>query len=815
MKVFIRLLTALCFILALGSCESNIAKQGELVDFIPQDPIVVFKINNLDGFSSDVANNSLIKSFDNTNAFTFFTENASVINHLHPESECVMAITDGPSDSINYTFLTAYHDALFIPDSIQNKTIETLTYGKTSLQRVEIENTISFSAIKDSVFIVSSSQQVLEEILDGKIEQNLGFKKIFRINKESELATFFKGNSISLSDSTITNFSSWGGLQVQLLPDGLTATGVVLAQDSVPQLLSVFEGQVPQQNDIELITPREVKSAVSFTFSDSELLLTKLAPFRKDSLPPDANGLFESINEVGALNFSTGNAIVLKSIDPLLTNDALALFTSENESFREVALNTFHVPNLFSETFGVLVSTAEVNTAFQIENFFVFTETKGIAQQIITAYKNNDCLNKTPYFETTSRELGNASSLLVFKTKGKIAPAFASFFGKEAASKIGALSLKNYPLAALQFSYDRDFAHINLVCKEASEKIQVAGSVGQQFSIVLDESILGNPMFFSNHRTRGKDVVVQDIKNKLYLISSSGKVLWKKQLDGAVLGAFNEIDLLKNGRKQLAFNTAKTFYVIDRKGKDVTPFPMKFKDPITQPLAVFDYDNKRNYRFVITQGNEVFMYDSKAKQVKGFTFKKTKSDIVLPPQHIRLGNKDYLLLAEESGKLNILSRVGKTRINVDHNFDFSSTPVQKEGTQFVVITKGNTKKTISQSGKVNSQKIAVTGAYAFKIKGQTKVTLDDNLLRINGNLVELPFGIYTAPEIFTVNRTTYITLTETQEKKVFVLTKSGNIVSGFPIYGSDIASLGDAKNNKRLHIVAKGESAEIILYGIE
>jgi hypothetical protein len=356
---------------------------------------------------------------------------------------------------------------------------------------------------------------------------------------------------------------------------------------------------------------------------------------------------------------------------------------------------------------------------------------------------------------------------------------------------------------------------VNLVCKEASEKIQVAGSVAQQFSIVLDDPILGNPRFFSNHRTRGKDIVVQDIKNKLYLISSSGKVLWKKQLDGAILGTFNEIDILKNGRKQLAFATSKTFYVIDRKGKEVKPFPMKFKDPITQPLAVFDYDNKRNYRFVITQGNEVFMYDNKAKQVKGFTFKKAKSDIVLPPQHIRLGNKDYLLVAEKNGKLNILSRVGKSRINVDHKFDFSDTPIQKEGSRFVVITKDNVKKTVSQTGKVNSQKIAVSGAYAFKIKGQTKVTLDDNLLRINGNLVELPFGIYTAPEIFTVNRITYITVTETQEKKVFVLTKSGNIVSGFPIYGSDIASLGDAKNNKRLHVVAKGENAEIILYGIE
>jgi len=815
MKVLIRTLTALCFIIALGSCESYVDKKGELIDFIPQDPVVVFRIKNLDGLLLDVANNGLIASFEKTRAFTFFTKNASFIKQLHPDSQSVIAITGGSNKATNYTFITAYHDKLFIPDSIQDKTIETLTYGKTSLQRVEIDNTISFSAIKDSVFIVSSSQKVLQDILNGKTEQNQGFKKIFSINKETELAALFKGNLISLTDSITTNFSSWGSLQVQLLSDGLTATGVVLAQDSVPQLLSIFEGQIPQQNDIELITPREAKSAVSFTFSDAELLIAKLAPFRKDTILPNTNGLFESINEVGSLGFSTGNAVVLKSIDPRLTNEALALFTSEKETYREIKLNTFNASNLFSKTFGQLLPNVEVTTSFQIENFFVFTETEGVAQQIITAYKNNDCLDKTPYFETTSLELGNASSLLVFKMKGEIAPAFAGFFGKHLTTEITDLPLKNYPLAALQFSYDRDFAHVNLVCKQASEKIQIAGSVAQQFSISLDQPILGNPSFFSNHRTRGKDIVVQDIKNNLYLISSAGKVLWKKQLDGPVLGSFNEVDILKNGRKQLAFTTTKNFYVIDRKGKDVKSFPMKFKDPITQPLVIFDYDNNRNYRFVITQGNEVFLYDSNGKRVKGFTFKKTKSDIVLPPQHIRLGNKDYLLFAEESGKLTILNRVGNTRIRVDHKFDFSNILIQKEGSQFVVITKDNTKETISQSGKVNSQKISVSGTYTFKIKGLTKVTLDDNLLRINGNLVELPFGIYTAPEIFTVNRTTYITLTETQEKKVFVLTKSGTIVSGFPIYGSDGAFLGDARNNKRLYVVTKGESAEIILYGIE
>ena len=66
------------------------------------------------------------------------------------------------------------------------------------------------------------------------------------------------------------------------------------------------------------------------------------------------------------------------------------------------------------------------------------------------------------------------------------------------------------------------------------------------------------------------------------------------------------------------------FYILDRTGRAVAPFPIKFRDEITQGISVFDYDNNRKYRFVITQGKEPLMLDSKGKKVKGFRFKKNK-----------------------------------------------------------------------------------------------------------------------------------------------------------------------------------------------
>ena len=131
---------------------------------------------------------------------------------------------------------------------------------------------------------------------------------------------------------------------------------------------------------------------------------------------------------------------------------------------------------------------------------------------------------------------------------------------------------------------------------------------------------------------------------------------------------------------------------------------------------------------------------------------------------------------------------------------------------FVVITADNKKESISQSGKVSSRSLDVSSNYSFSIKGNTKATLDDNLLRINGKLVELPFGIYTKPKMFYANKTTYISLTETQENKVYVYDKSRSLLRGFPVFGTSIASIAGASKKGELRIVVKGEKNELLGY---
>src|SRR5690606_29042592 len=136
------------------------------------------------------------------------------------------------------------------------------------------------------------------------------------------------------------------------------------------------------------------------------------------------------------------------------------------------------------------------------------------------------------------------------------------------------------------------------------------------------------------------------------------------------------------------------------------------------------------YRFVLTQGNNVLMYDGKGKLVRGFDFDKVSSNIIQPPKHIRLNNKDYILVPESSGRLNILSRQGKSRIEVKDNIEFSATPWFPHKNNFVSISSKGNLITVNENGNVASAPAGVNGNIKLSSNSNLMVTIANNTLTI-------------------------------------------------------------------------------------
>src|SRR5574344_1243841 len=91
--------------------------------------------------------------------------------------------------------------------------------------------------------------------------------------------------------------------------------------------------------------------------------------------------------------------------------------------------------------------------------------------------------------------------------------------------------------------------------------------------------------------------LAQDVKNSLYLIdNNTNKILWKKQLDGQMMGKIYFVDALRNNKMQYMVNTLSSMYCHDRNVVSVGKFPIRMESSATAEIAVFDYDNVKKSR---------------------------------------------------------------------------------------------------------------------------------------------------------------------------------------------------------------------------
>ncbi|MCB0763937.1 MAG: hypothetical protein KDB84_04470 [Flavobacteriales bacterium] len=170
------------------------------------------------------------------------------------------------------------------------------------------------------------------------------------------------------------------------------------------------------------------------------------------------------------------------------------------------------------------------------------------------------------------------------------------------------------------------------------------------------------PDILRNHTNNTREVLVQDAAHRIHLVSSTGKVLWSRAMDGPILGDVHQVDRFRNGKLQVMFNTAGQLHQIDRNGKDVDGFPVTLRSQATAPMAVFDYDAQRDYRIILpTADGRIMNFGIDGMVVKGWEAAPLAVPAVNAVRHVRIKNKDFLLVVGGSGKVLLLDRRGVER----------------------------------------------------------------------------------------------------------------------------------------------------------
>ncbi|WP_303319095.1 ribonuclease HII [Flavivirga abyssicola] len=795
------------------SCSNTKKSRSELFAFIPENTSIVLKTSNIEGLKSSVNNSDFLQKISETNSYKNLENTLNYLSYLKPTSDILICFSKDLKDSLQYSIITKHHQQLFKTDSLTNYVEEALSYKNKTITKSSLNNNIFYSTIIDSIFFASSSKSIVDATFSNSIVDT-ELEKIYNITSDDKtvsailkpnstfLKSFFIEDSISLK--TFTNYIT---ADISISQNDLIFNGITKATDSSKSLINIFKSTIPQENQTHTITPSNSDGFMSFTFNDYKTFETNLAKFNNKDSITNKTTLFNDIIEVGVIYQGKNHAIALNSIDVIATKDALLSEQNKIDSYRGVDIFSFSHPLLFSETFAPLIAFNNVKKYCILDNFFVFSSNTDILQNIIANYQNKTTLNEKTYFQDIKKHLSDASSLMHV-----VNPASLNIILNKNLEEDLNYKLNNYNTSAIQFIYETNFAHVNGIIKKSKSRASL-NSISEELNIKLNTDILTNPQFVKNHITKQKEIVVQDINNNLHLISNKGKILWKKQIQGAVLGPIEQIDIYKNGRLQLAFATSNMVYVIDRNGNNVAPFPMKFNKGITQPLSVFDYDKNKNYRLLITQGKNVLMYNVKGQTVNGFTFKSANKTIICQPKHFRIGSKDYISFKTQS-KLYILDRTGKTRITPKTSSSFSNQPIYLYNNKFATTTSDGNLITIDTRGNASIKSLNLSEKHHLETTSKTLVMLDENKLSIKSKTIELDYGDYSTPRIFYINDKIYVAITDKQAHKIYLYDSQAKLLPNFPVYGNSSITLDNIDKDKNLEFVSKGENSSIILYQI-
>ena len=367
------------------------------------------------------------------------------------------------------------------------------------------------------------------------------------------------------------------------------------------------------------------------------------------------------------------------------------------------------------------------------------------------------------------------------------------------------LALKKYKI--FQLKKGDNVANINGLISDYKKDAKNS-NIDLKFETSFPNEIIFGPIIVKNYITNKNEVLVQDSKNIIYLINDNGQIEWSKKIDGKIIGEITQIDSYKNGRLQYVFATNKSLNLIDRKGRDVGKFPLKFKDNITQPLSVFDYDKNKNYRLLITQNNELFMFDSKGNRVKGFNYS-GKSKITTQPRHYRISNKDIIVF-KTSENLSILNRRGKIRITPDENFNYSNEDIFQY--KNLLVTTGNENDIISidMNGRTKLEE-----SMSFDIKmisdKKTIYTLQKNILSNSKKNTEIQFGKYESFSLISDKKNTFLNIFDSQNKKLYLFDDEVNIIKGFPILADADASFILENNKIEFSVISDSKKIKYFL----
>ncbi len=845
-KILMRYLLILLSLFTITSCTDSTVESSDLVEAIPITSPVIIRINDIQEASTNWDNSLVANTVDTLNAFYEFFTQAHALKQWFSKAPKILDqpiwIASQKSGAHEYSWLWVLRDVekASLLSKISEKTLVRNYSGVDIFEFSLNENKWYASSLKQ-VIISSSTHSLIEEGIrqlqsEFSLEKNQFFNKVKKTANTKDPFNVFIQNEklpeliLSVFPGTkpdwLSSTSIWAGIDASIESNQMVLNGVVLHPDTCGGYLSVFKNLGKGEFEAPAVLPNHIAMWIGLHIDNGEdfyserlEFLKKGKAFRSQQIRLGDLGINPLVdiyplvdNEIGVFylqNVSTD--LSATKVGYIKCNDEddraeLRKFLTNNkvyETYRDHILYSSAYNQLFQEAFGRLFKGFNKPYITEKGNYLIFADNDLVLKNVINEISAEKTLNQNENFIEFYKQYPSAGHLFAMVKNPEAISLLDKITTRETAAEIAKKTkkLEKVTWAGIHILNKGEVSYLQSTIKYQEEQIEEAR---QLWSLTLEAPMKGKPHLIKNHYTQKNEVFVQDENNVIYLIDGKGKILWNKSIGEPILGGVHQVDLFKNNKLQLVFNTPSKLWMLDRLGRDVENFPVTLKAQSTAPVSVFDYDKTRNYRFVVPTGNQLYNYNKDGEMVKGWVFEGMNSDIKHSPEHFAVNGKDFILVTSSGGAVKFINRRGELRTDIDGKIPLSDNPwffVNKDSQPRVVtLSEKATLVSVFLTGSIDETDLGFdeTEKITFSYNGHSYVFLEGPHLNVRDELhpftAQLDGTPIAGPYSFSIHGKNLYGVTTKNPDRVYVYNEEGEMVDGFPVFGNTGIELGPLEN---------------------
>jgi hypothetical protein len=571
-------------------------------------------------------------------------------------------------------------------------------------------------AYKNKVFAISTNGQLIEETLD-----NIGNENVYKISDLDKLSfvkslgsynlfvnykniPLFLNSFLDLSKiksiEKISNMANWSAFGVNTTNNSIQLKGVSITDEVQFQYFDCFNNMTANEQSFKKLLPINTSYFLGINFSDEKIFSQNLNEFYTVNKIDTRNQIRDSINKVkGNANLYSqivenfGNEIAQVNLsNPQLSFDSCEVlviklknkinlinqlkYLTFNDSLNMDSLITktpdlyqVNLQNYFDYTWGNIFMGIHANYAL-VYNDYLLLCNNGITLNNFYSQQINDLLlSKNVDFIQHELELKGNSNMELFINNNNLALQGEQLVNAELLesyqSNIG--YVKKTRFISMQMSASNNKNYLTNV--QISFNVNANNSTELLWELELDTTLNMKPQIVFNSSTNQNAIIVQDIKNQVYLINNESKILFKVPVFGKIIGNINQVDAFKNGKTQYLFNTNSQIYLLDETGKNIQGYPIWIPTGTEFPIQVSDYLNDKSYQiFAVGKFYKIWCYNIQARLQNGWNPKNYYPNPIQNIQSFNFRNELITYSINQKGKLNFYQTNGKSYAN----FSFDS-----------------------------------------------------------------------------------------------------------------------------------------------